>query len=246
MPCCCIIRRAAERGEDLDENIIELENVSLTLPSDAGPVNILRGIDLAVARGEAAGLVGPSGSGKSTLLMVLAGLERPSGGRVSAAGEDLTGLGEDALARFRRDHIGIVFQSFHLVPTMTALENVAIPLEFAGRADAFERAEAELARVGLSHRLSHYPGQLSGGEQQRVALARAVSGDPEILLADEPTGNLDQSTGAEIVELMFDLHAQKGTTLVLITHDEALAARCDRIIRLKDGRISAIEAGAPA
>ena len=213
--------RPAGRGEDLDENIIELENVSLTLPSDAGPVNILRGIDLAVARGEAAGLV-------------------------VAAGEVLTGLDEDRLARFRRDHIGIVFQSFHLVPTMTALENVAIPLEFAGRTDAFERAEEELKRVGLAHRLSHYPGQLSGGEQQRVALARAVSGDPEILLADEPTGNLDQATGAEIIELMFELHAQKGTTLVLITHDEVLAARCDRIIRLKDGRISAIEAGTPA
>ena len=229
-----------------NSNIIELDAVRLTLPSAAGPVNILRGIDLAIARGEAAGLVGPSGSGKSTLLMVLAGLERPSSGRIRAAGEDLTALGEDGLARFRRDRVGIVFQSFRLIPTMTALENVAIPLEFAGRADAFERAEEELRLVGLGHRLTHYPGQLSGGEQQRVALARAVAGDPEILLADEPTGNLDQATGAEIIALMFDLHARKGTTLVLITHDEALAARCDRVIRLRDGLVESIEAGVVA
>ena len=229
-----------------NSNIIELDAVRLTLPSAAGPVNILRGIDLAIARGEAAGLVGPSGSGKSTLLMVLAGLERPSSGRIRAAGEDLTALGEDGLARFRRDRVGIVFQSFHLIPTMPALENVAIPLEFAGRADAFERAEEELRLVGLGHRLTHYPGQLSGGEQQRVALARAVAGDPEILLADEPTGNLDQATGAEIIALMFDLHARKGTTLVLITHDEALAARCDRVIRLRDGLVESIEAGVVA
>ncbi|MCF8469382.1 MAG: ABC transporter ATP-binding protein [Parvibaculum sp.] len=230
----------------MPENIIELEAVKLSLPSAAGPVNILRGIGLCVAAGEAAGLVGPSGSGKSTLLMVLAGLERPDSGIVRCAGQDLTQLGEDALARFRRDHIGIVFQSFHLIPTMTALENVAIPLEFAGRADAFARAQEELRLVGLEHRLTHYPGQLSGGEQQRVALARAVAGDPDILLADEPTGNLDQATGAEIIELMFDLHARKGTTLVLITHDEALARRCDRVIRLRDGLIECIEAGAPA
>ncbi|ABS63013.1 ABC transporter related [Parvibaculum lavamentivorans DS-1] len=230
----------------MPQNIIELASVKLTLPSAAGPVNILRGIDLAIGAGEAAGLVGPSGSGKSTLLMVLAGLERPSEGRIVAAGEDLTGLGEDALARFRRNHIGIVFQSFHLIPTMTALENVAIPLEFAGRQDAFARAEEELRLVGLGHRLTHYPGQLSGGEQQRVALARAVAGDPEILLADEPTGNLDQATGHEIIELMFDLHTRKGTTLVLITHDEELAARCDRVIRLRDGLVESIEAGAAA
>tara|TARA_R110002110_G_scaffold56762_4_gene161021 strand:- start:9490 stop:10182 length:693 start_codon:yes stop_codon:yes gene_type:complete len=230
----------------LPENIIELEAVKLSLPSAAGPVNILRGIGLRVMAGEAAGLVGPSGSGKSTLLMVLAGLERADSGTVRCAGQDLTQLGEDALARFRRDHIGIVFQSFHLIPTMTALENVAIPLEFAGRADAFARAEEELRLVGLEHRLTHYPGQLSGGEQQRVALARAVAGDPDILLADEPTGNLDQATGAEIIELMFDLHARKGTTLVLITHDEALARRCDRVIRLRDGLIERIETGAPA
>ena len=235
-----------ESGEFLSDIIIELEGLKLSLPSAAGLVNILRGIDLTVARGTTAGLVGPSGSGKSTLLMVLAGLERPSEGRVKVAGEDLTRLGEDGLARYRRQHVGIVFQSFHLVPTMTALENVAIPLEFAGRKDAFVRAEEELKLVGLSHRLSHYPGQLSGGEQQRVALARAVVSDPAILLADEPTGNLDQTTGAEIIELMFDLHARKGTTLVLITHDEHLAARCKQVVRLRDGLVESVEAGAAA
>lgn len=230
----------------MSDIIIELEGLKLSLPSAAGLVNILRGIDLKVARGATAGLVGPSGSGKSTLLMVLAGLERPSEGRVRVAGEDLTRLGEDGLARYRRQHVGIVFQSFHLVPTMTALENVAIPLEFAGRKDAFARAEEELKLVGLGHRLSHYPGQLSGGEQQRVALARAVVGDPAILLADEPTGNLDQTTGADIIELMFDLHARKGTTLVLITHDEHLAARCEQVVRLRDGLVESVEAGAAA
>ena len=223
--------------------MIELEQIKLSLPSQAGPVNILRGIDLKVGRGTTAGLVGPSGSGKSTLLMVLAGLEQPSSGRVIVAGEDLTRLNEDGLAKFRRQHVGIVFQSFHLVPTMTALENVAIPLEFAGRSDAFARAEEELKHVGLGHRLTHYPGQLSGGEQQRVALARAVIGDPEILLADEPTGNLDQTTGADIIELMFDLHARKGTTLVLITHDEALAERCEQVVHLRDGLIEKARAG---
>lgn len=227
----------------MNDTIIELTDLKLSLPSQAGPVNILRGIDLKIARGATAGLVGPSGSGKSTLLMVLAGLERPSEGGVMVAGEDLTRLGEDGLARFRRQYVGIVFQSFHLIPTMTALENVAIPLEFAGRADAFARAEEELKLVGLGHRLTHYPGQLSGGEQQRVALARAVVGDPEILLADEPTGNLDQTTGADIIELMFDLHARKGTTLVLITHDEQLAKRCGQVVRLRDGLIETIEAG---
>lgn len=228
----------------MGEDIIDLRDVTLSLPSHAGLVNILRGIDLAVPRGQATGLVGPSGSGKSTLLMVLAGLERPSSGQVHVAGEDLGRLDEDGLARFRRDHIGIVFQSFHLVPTMTALENVAIPLEFAGFKDAFARAEAELRHVGLGHRLSHFPAQLSGGEQQRVALARAVAGDPEILLADEPTGNLDQETGEGIISLMFDLHAKKGTTLVLITHDEALARRCDRMIRLRDGLVESASIGA--
>ncbi len=227
----------------MTDSIIELKDLELSLPSQAGPVNILRGIDLKIARGATTGLVGPSGSGKSTLLMVLAGLERPSAGGVKVAGEDLTRLGEDGLARFRRQHVGIVFQSFHLIATMTALENVAIPLEFAGRADAFARAEEELKLVGLGHRLTHYPGQLSGGEQQRVALARAVVGDPEILLADEPTGNLDQTTGADIIELMFDLHARKGTTLVLITHDEQLARRCGQVVRLRDGLIETIEAG---
>jgi putative ABC transport system ATP-binding protein len=230
----------------LNDIIIDLENLKLTLPSQAGPVNILRGIDLKVARGATAGLVGPSGSGKSTLLMVLAGLERPSEGRVTVAGETLNALNEDGLARFRREHVGIVFQSFHLVPTMTALENVAIPLEFAGRRDAFERAAEELKLVGLGHRLTHYPGQLSGGEQQRVALARAVVGDPEILLADEPTGNLDQTTGADIIELMFDLHARKGATLVLITHDEHLAERCEQVVRLRDGLIESVETGVGA
>jgi putative ABC transport system ATP-binding protein len=235
-----------QAGGRVSETIIELENVRLSLPSAAGLVNILRGIDLRIARGATTGLVGPSGSGKSTLLMVLAGLEKPGEGRVSVAGEDLGRLDEDGLARFRRQHIGIVFQSFHLIPTMTALENVAIPLEFAGREDAFARAEEELRLVGLGHRLTHYPGQLSGGEQQRVALARAVAGDPDILLADEPTGNLDQATGTEIIALMFDLHERKGTTLVLITHDERLAARCERVIRLRDGLIERIENGGKA
>lgn len=228
----------------MNRPIIELENVKLSLKSAAGTVDILRGIDLKVERGATAGLIGPSGSGKSTLLMVLAGLERPSSGKVQIAGEDFSCLDEDGLARFRRTHIGIVFQSFHLVPTMSALENVAIPLELAGVADAFDRAAAGLAEVGLGHRLSHYPGQLSGGEQQRVALARAVIGDPEILLADEPTGNLDQSTGNEIISLMFDLHARRNTTLVLITHDPLLAARCDRVVSLRDGLVEGDAAGA--
>jgi putative ABC transport system ATP-binding protein len=223
--------------------IIRLDDLKLTLPSTAGEVNILRGLSLAVEKGEAVGLVGPSGSGKSTLLMVLAGLEKQTSGTVTVAGQNFAGMNEDALALFRRDHVGIVFQSFHLVPTMTALENVAVPMELAGRADAFERAEEELAHVGLSHRLTHYPGQLSGGEQQRVALARAVAGDPKILLADEPTGNLDGTTGDQIIELMFDLHDKRGTTLVLITHDPDLAEACDRVVRLKDGLIDSIEPG---
>ncbi len=230
----------------MSEPIIELENVKLSLKSAAGTVDILRGIDLKVERGGAAGLIGPSGSGKSTLLMVLAGLERPTSGKVRMAGEDFSRLDEDGLARFRRSHIGIVFQSFHLVPTMSALENVAIPLELAGVRDAFDRAGDELAGVGLGRRLDHYPGQLSGGEQQRVALARAVAGAPEILLADEPTGNLDQATGADIISLMFDLHARKKTTLVLITHDPLLANRCNRVITLRDGLIEGETAGAPA
>lgn len=223
--------------------MIEIEALTLSLPSRAGLVNILRGIDLAIGKGEAVGMVGPSGSGKSTLLMAVAGLERISGGAIRVMGQDLSYLNEDRLALFRRQHVGIVFQSFHLVPNMTALENVAIPLEFAGDKDAFAKAEAELQLVGLGHRLDHYPSQLSGGEQQRVALARALAGDPELLLADEPTGNLDQASGAAIIELMFDLHKRRRTTLLLITHDEALAQRCDRVVRLRDGMIERIEQG---
>lgn len=219
-------------------SIVKLTDVHLTLASAAGAVNILRGISLDVAQGETVGIVGPSGSGKSTLMMVTAGLERPSGGTVEVAGHDLGSLSEDALARFRRDHVGIVFQSFHLVPTMTALENVAIPLEFAGRDDAFDRAREALAQVGLSHRLTHYPGQLSGGEQQRTALARAFAVHPRLLLADEPTGNLDQATGHHIIDLLFDLRQRYGTSLLLITHDQSLAERCERILRIQDGRIA--------
>jgi putative ABC transport system ATP-binding protein len=217
--------------------MIRLENVKLKLASAAGEVNILRGLSLDVARGETVGVAGPSGSGKSTMMMIIAGLERPSAGRVEVAGEDLTAMSEDDLARFRRRHIGIVFQAFHLIPTMTALENVAVPLEFARRGDAFERAAASLAAVGLQHRLKHYPGQLSGGEQQRVALARAFAVEPGLLLADEPTGNLDGETGRQVIDLMFDLAERQSSTLILITHDPALAARCRRLVRLVDGRI---------
>ncbi len=217
--------------------LILLEDVRLTLTSAAGPVNVLRGISATIDSGTTIGLVGPSGSGKSTLMMVLGGLERISSGRVAIAGANLGVLNEDALARFRRDRIGIVFQSFHLVPTMTALENVAIPLELAGRKDAFTVAEAGLVAVGLKDRLLHYPSQLSGGEQQRVAIARAFAPRPSLLLADEPTGNLDGETGRLVMDLLFALHAEHGTTLLLITHDAALAARCDQIIHLRDGRI---------
>ena len=217
--------------------MIRLEDVQLKLASAAGEVNILRGLNLAVERGETVGVAGPSGSGKSTMMMIIAGLERPSAGRVEVDGENLAAMSEDALARFRRQRIGIVFQAFHLIPTMTALENVAVPLEFARRADAFERAAEALAAVGLAHRLRHYPGQLSGGEQQRVALARAFAVEPDILLADEPTGNLDGETGRQVIDLMFDLAARQSSTLMLITHDPALAARCGRIVRLVDGRI---------
>ena len=209
-----------------------------SVASSGGVVNILRGVDLKVQPGEALGLVGPSGSGKTSLLMLLAGLERPSGGVLRVAGAALGEMGEDALARFRRDKVGIVFQAFHLVPSMTALENVAMPLEFAGRADAFDRAEASLRAVGLGHRLGHYPGQLSGGEQQRVALARATVAEPALLLADEPTGNLDRATGALVMDLLFGLRERLGTTLVLVTHDEALAARCGRVVRMEDGLLS--------
>ena len=218
--------------------IVELRDVHLTLGSAAGEVNILRGVDLAVARGEALAVVGPSGSGKSTMMMVIAGLERPTRGLVRVSGQDLGALDEDGLALFRRRRVGIVFQAFHLIPTMTARENVAVPLEFAGVRDAFARAEAALEAVGLGHRLAHYPGQLSGGEQQRVALARALVAEPDLLLADEPTGNLDRATGAPIVDLMFELAQRRGTTLVLITHDRDLAQRCRRTVRMHDGLVS--------
>lgn len=217
--------------------MIRLDDIHLTLNSRAGPVNILRGIDLGIARGEAAGMVGPSGSGKSTLMSVMAGLEKPSSGRVAIDGQDITGMDEDALARFRRGRIGIVFQSFHLIPTMTALENVAVPLELAGTTDPFGRAEHELHLVGLGDRLGHYPSQLSGGEQQRVALARAMAPDPAILVADEPTGNLDEETGRSIVDLIFRLKRERGATLVLVTHDPGLAGLCDRQVRLRSGMI---------
>ena len=217
--------------------MIALSGVNLSLGRGAARVHILKDIDLHIGQGEAIGLVGPSGSGKSTLLMVMAGLERADTGSVVVAGEALGTLSEDALARFRGRNVGIVFQSFHLIPTMTALENVAVPLELAGIDAAHERAARELAAVGLGERVHHYPAQLSGGEQQRVALARALAPNPAILIADEPTGNLDETTGAEIIDLMFAGHAQRGTTLVLVTHDAALAARCDRVVRLRSGRI---------
>jgi putative ABC transport system ATP-binding protein len=220
---------------------IEIEDVRLTLASAAGPVNILNGVSLHVARGEALALLGPSGSGKSSLLMVAAGLEAATSGRVAVAGQNLGALNEDQLARFRREHVGIVFQSFHLVPTMTALENVAVPLELLRRPDAFAKAEAALEAVSLKHRLDHYPGQLSGGEQQRVALARAIVHEPEVLFADEPTGNLDGVTGGAIVDLLFSLRARVGATLFLVTHEQSLAERCDRVLHMKDGLIVAEE-----
>jgi putative ABC transport system ATP-binding protein len=218
-------------------NSIHLDQVHLSLGQGPSRVHILKGISLEIARGEAVGLVGPSGSGKSTLLMLMAGLERADQGRVVIDGQDLSGLNEDGLARFRGRRIGIVFQSFHLIPTMTALENVAVPLELAGKADAFARAEAELQAVGLGHRLSHYPGQLSGGEQQRVALARALAPNPAILVADEPTGNLDEATGQQIIDLLFKLKTERGATLVLVTHDQGLARRCDRMVCIRSGVI---------
>jgi putative ABC transport system ATP-binding protein len=221
---------------------VGLSDIDLSLGRGAARVHVLRGISLDVARGEAVGLVGPSGSGKSTLLMVMAGLERPDSGAIRIDGTDLGGLDEDALARFRGRRIGIVFQAFHLVPTMTALENVALPLELADRPEAHARARAELEAVGLGHRLYHYPAQLSGGEQQRVAIARAIAPDPAILVADEPTGNLDEATGRQIVELLFRLKRDRGATLVLVTHDAGLARLCDRTIRLRSGRIEAEDA----
>ncbi|MGA9001298.1 MAG: ABC transporter ATP-binding protein [Pseudolabrys sp.] len=217
--------------------VIALSGVNLSLGHGAARVHILKDINLHIGSGETIGLVGPSGSGKSTLLMVMAGLERADRGSVTIAGEDLSALDEDALARFRGRHIGIVFQSFHLIPTMTAMENVAVPLELSGIADAHARARDELAAVGLSERLNHYPAELSGGEQQRVALARALVPNPKILVADEPTGNLDEDTGKQVIDLLFTGHEKRGTTLVLVTHDSALAARCARVVRLRSGRI---------
>jgi putative ABC transport system ATP-binding protein len=217
---------------------LQLQDVTLTLKSLAGPVDILAGVSLDVPAGQTLALTGPSGSGKSSLLMVAAGLEKPSSGKVSITGTDITRMGEDAAARFRLGRIGIVFQSFHLIPTMTALENVAVPLELMGVPDAFDRAEQELRAVGLILRTDHYPGQLSGGEQQRVALARALAPGPQILFADEPTGNLDSATGAGIADLIFALNAQRGATLFLVTHEESLARRCQRVLRMADGKIA--------
>jgi putative ABC transport system ATP-binding protein len=217
--------------------LVQVRDLVLTVPSAAGPVNILRGIDLDIAPGEAVGIIGPSGSGKTSLLMVLAGLERATSGSILLAGHAVTAMNEDALARLRRETVGIVFQAFHLIPTMTALENVSVPLELAGVRDAAVRAARALDAVGLAHRLTHLPGQLSGGEQQRVALARAFAPRPRLLLADEPTGNLDQATGETVMDLLFRLRAETGTTLMLITHDPQLAARCTRRVHLADGRV---------
>ena len=222
----------------MTQPIISLSDTRLTLYHNAGLTEILKGIDLQVNSGETLGLTGPSGSGKSSLLMVLGGLEQASSGQVNVLGQDLSTMGEDDLARFRRDHMGIVFQSFHLIPTMSALENVATPLELAGVSDAFDRAAQELEAVGLSHRLDHYPSQMSGGEQQRVALARAAAPRPEILLADEPTGNLDGTTGEAIMDLLFGLRDRHGSTLVLVTHAPELAARCDRVVQMQDGNLA--------
>lgn len=219
----------------MTDPILALTDLRLTLNGNAGRVDILRGVTLNVARGQSVGLIGPSGSGKSSLLMCLGGLERPTGGTIRALGQDLAAMGEDALARFRRDNMGIVFQSFHLIPTMTALENVAMPLELAGAEDAFARAQAELEGVGLGARMGHYPSELSGGEQQRVALARAIAPRPAILLADEPTGNLDAANGAAIMDLLFGLQEKHGATLIMVTHAPELAARCDVVVKMADG-----------
>ena len=217
--------------------MISIRDLHLTLNSGAGSVHILRGINLDIQKGEAMGLVGPSGSGKTSLMTVMAGIERFSSGSVKIADKEIGGMSEDELARFRRQYISIVFQSFHLIPTMTALENVAVPLEIAGVKEAFARAQAELGVVGLAHRLQHYPGQLSGGEQQRVALARAMAPRPALILADEPTGNLDTENGQAVIDLMFRLHDEYQTTLLLITHDRELAKRCDRMISMHDGNL---------
>ncbi|MDQ7249267.1 ABC transporter ATP-binding protein [Dongia sedimenti] len=217
--------------------MIDIADLRLTLASDAGPVNILNGLNLKVAAKESLGIVGPSGSGKTSLMLLLAGLEQASGGRIRLGESEITAMSEDQLALYRRGHIGIVFQAFHLIPTMTALENVATPLELSGEKRALEIARGALDEVGLGHRLGHYPSQLSGGEQQRVALARAMAPQPDLLLADEPTGNLDTETGQKVIELLFGMQRRRGATLLLITHDPALARRCDRIIHLADGRI---------
>jgi len=224
-------------GDDAADSLIVARDLRFRVAGAAGEVNILRGVDLDIRRGEAVGLVGPSGSGKTSLLMLLAGLEKPTGGTLRVAGRDLGGMDEDALARFRRETVGIVFQAFHLVPTMTALENVAIPLEFAGRRDAFDRARAALEAVGLAHRIGHYPGQLSGGEQQRVALARATVAEPPLLLADEPTGDLDETTADALHALLREMHAEHGLTSIIATHNPRLAAACDRVLRLERGQL---------
>ena len=224
----------------MNKPIVSLSDVKVTLAASAGPVEILRGIDLDIKPGSAVGIVGPSGSGKTTLLMVLAGLEAINAGTINVCDHDLTRLNENQLAAFRRDHIGIVFQSFHLIPAMTALENVAVPLEFNSTPNAYKQAEKALDRVGLSHRLDHYPSQLSGGEQQRVAIARAMAAGASIILADEPTGNLDRETGEKIIDLLFDMQRENGTTLLLVTHDPLLAQKCDRVCEVRDGLITQI------
>jgi putative ABC transport system ATP-binding protein len=225
--------------DDMKIPSVVLEDVHLTLTAGSVPVNILSGVNLRVGQGETVAVVGPSGSGKTTMLMLMAGLERPSSGQVRMAGVDLTTLSEDGLARFRREHLGIVFQAFHLIPTMTALENASLPLEFAHHLQAKGRAMEALEQVGLGHRSGHYPSQLSGGEQQRVALARAFAARPRIILADEPTGNLDEDTGGRVMELLFRMQAEENTTLVLITHDRGLAGRCDRVAAMHSGRMEA-------
>ena len=227
------------RAEVIPGIAISARNVTLSLGTGEARTDVLKGIDLDIQSGETIAILGPSGSGKSSLMAVLSGLERVTGGEVHVAGTDFGSLDEDDLARARRGHIGIVLQSFHLLPTMTALENVAVPLELCGSADAFDRARAELEAVGLGHRLSHYPAQLSGGEQQRVAIARAVAPGPQILFADEPTGNLDGKTGASIIDILFARKEAAGATLIIITHDPSLAARCERVLEMNDGRVVA-------
>jgi putative ABC transport system ATP-binding protein len=226
----------------MTQPIVDIKDLHLSLIGGAGEVNILRGIDLTVAPGKTVSVVGPSGAGKTTLLMALSGLERPTSGQIKVADIDLQTLDENGLARFRRQHIGIVFQSFHLVPTMTALENVALPLEFAGADHPLERARAALASTGLANRIDHFPGELSGGEQQRVALARAFVANPALILADEPTGNLDRETGQMVMQLLFDLQQEHGTTLILVTHDTDLAERCQQTVPMADGRLVQTEA----